>query len=386
MSLEIFKQNMLSYMRNQRNIGSKEDFAKKLVQEYDAAVKRGFDTINNITISQGNTQAMEATLIGVLNTAFQQSSGEHAIITNMGKAFQAYWSGATMNLVPPPLPTITPMGVMVHITQVSNFITNPGTWGVVDTTILPPPTELEDVPEESLDEAIAIKRDVEVEYPKTQREYEKQFPNEAAAFAHNKNVDRNEVIKKQDEIKTTSTGGGGKDAILFQKCGNGLWPALGPGPSPNFEVSSTQGARTWYKQNSAYIKQNCTQILFPTSKGDKKITVHKDLAAIVQPALDEIRKQGLQKYIENCAGGLAVRNVTGGTRLSNHSWGTAIDMNTIKYPYGYKFGDDGIYVGSTKKRNLDEFDRGFLKVAKIFQSKGMTWLKSFDPMHVSIYE
>ncbi len=350
MSYDIFKQNMLSYMRNQRAIGSKEDFAAKLVQEYDALIKRGYDTVNGIKLQQGNPQAMYNVLVGVLNTAFQQSSGEHAIITNMGPAFQAYWTGVSV---------FTP----------------------------PPPTSLEEaeLSEEDREEAAAIKRDIQVEYPKTQREYEKQFPSEAAAFAHNKNVDKNEVIKKQDEIKTTSTGGG-KDAILFEKCGNGLWPALGPGPSPNFEVSSTQGARTWYKQNSAYIKQNCTQILFPTSAGDKKITVHKDLAAIVQPALDEIRKQGLQKYIENCAGGLAVRNVTGGTRLSNHSWGTAIDMNTIKYPYGYKFGDDGIYVGSTKKRNLDEFDRGFLKVAKIFQSKGMTWLKSFDPMHVSIYE
>ena len=123
-------------MKNQRNIGSKEDFAKKLVQEYDAACKRGFDTLNGITISQGNTEAMEATLIGVLNTAFQQSSGEHAIITNMGKAFQVYWSGATMNLFPPPLPTLVPFSV--HIAQVSNFVTNPGTWTPSDVTIIPP--------------------------------------------------------------------------------------------------------------------------------------------------------------------------------------------------------------------------------------------------------
>ena len=54
--------------------------------------------------------------------------------------------------------------------------------------------------------------------------------------------------------------------------------------------------------------------------------------------------------------------------------------------YGYKFGDDGIYTKAGKVRDLNEFDRGFLKVAKIFQSKGMTWLKKNDPMHVSIYE
>ncbi len=48
---------------------------------------------------------------------------------------------ATMNLFPPPLPTITPTGVAVHITQVSNLVTNPGTWGVSDTTTLEPPNQ-----------------------------------------------------------------------------------------------------------------------------------------------------------------------------------------------------------------------------------------------------
>ena len=91
-------------------------------------------------------------------------------------------------------------------------------------------------------------------------------------------------------------------------------------------------------------------------------------------------------FIENCGGGLAVRNVTCGSRLSNHSWGTAIDMNTTKYPYGYKFKPDGIYAGNAKIRDLNEFDRGFQQVAAIFKSQGMTWLSNNDPMHVSIYE
>ena len=124
MSYDIFKQNMLSYMRNQRAIGSKEDFAAKLVQEYDALIKRGYDTVNGIKLQQGNPQLMYNTLVGVLNTALQQSSGEHAILTNMGKAFQSYYVGAKMNLFPPPVPSITPVGVMVHVAQISNFITN----------------------------------------------------------------------------------------------------------------------------------------------------------------------------------------------------------------------------------------------------------------------
>ena len=93
----------------------------------------------------------------------------------------------------------------------------------------------------------------------------------------------------------------------------------------------------------------------------------------------------MEKYIKNCGGGLALRNVTDGTRLSNHSWGLAIDMNTDIYPFGYKFAADGIYSGRTKVRDFNEFDLGFLEVAKIFQNEGLTWLKNNDPMHVSIY-
>ena len=50
---------------------------------------------------------------------------------------------ATMNLFPPPLPTITPVGVSIHVAQVSNFVINPGTWGVVDTTSLTPLNQID---------------------------------------------------------------------------------------------------------------------------------------------------------------------------------------------------------------------------------------------------
>lgn len=96
MSYTIFKQNMLTFMRNQPNIAFKEQFAKKITEEYDALIKRGFDTVNGIPLIEGNTGAMEQVMNGVLDTAFQQSSGEHAIITNMGKAFQAYWTPTTI--------------------------------------------------------------------------------------------------------------------------------------------------------------------------------------------------------------------------------------------------------------------------------------------------
>jgi hypothetical protein len=137
MSLEIFKQNMLSYMQNQTGIESYGDFAKKLTMEYDMAVKRGFDSVNNISIAKGNTDLMEATLNGILNTALQQSDGEHPIITNLGPAFIAYWTGATMNSIPPPI--VPSPGSILNIASVSSFITDPGIWKPTDTLVKPPP-------------------------------------------------------------------------------------------------------------------------------------------------------------------------------------------------------------------------------------------------------
>jgi len=117
-------------MQNQNGIKSYEDFAKKLTQEYDAACKRGFDTVNGIVILKGNTELMETILKGVLASALQQPSGEHPIITNLGKAFVGYWTGAQMSLSPPPI--IPSLGAVLNISQVSNIIVDPGIWQPTD--------------------------------------------------------------------------------------------------------------------------------------------------------------------------------------------------------------------------------------------------------------
>ena len=122
----------------------------------------------------------------------------------------------------------------------------------------------------------------------------------------------------------------------------------------------------------------------------QEIIVHKDLAAIVEPIFKQIKAAGLQKYIENCAGGLAVREVTNGKRLSNHAWGTAIDLNSIRYPWDTNWNGDTITTpigsGRVSVRQMDDFDRGFLQVIQLFRNAGLTWLARTDPMHISIYE
>ena len=47
---------------------------------------------------------------------------------------------ATMRLFPPPIPSITPIGVFVHLSQITNFTTNSGIWTPSDVTLETPLT------------------------------------------------------------------------------------------------------------------------------------------------------------------------------------------------------------------------------------------------------
>jgi hypothetical protein len=412
MSWQTFKDNLLEFANNPASINDTADVAKKWADEYDAAIKRGKDVLNQVSLKQGNKAAMEQLFKSALDRGLSTTT-DYDLVGEMGKGVIAYWTGATLNEFP--IPTIPATGATSNVQVTTNIVVNAGTW---QPAVIVPGAQ---TPDE--DEAEAIKRDIDEEYPANQELYEAEFETEEAAMENNSNVTEEDAYKNIEEynseiqsdvntndsdsdVSETNPPSGTPptppsddlppkspppvakgDQALFKRCGNGVWPALGT--APNFDISSTQSGkcpRYWYKVNKEYMVKNCTEIMFPTSNGDKKILVHKDLAAIVKPAIAKIKQLGLQKYIKNCGGGLAVRNVTCGTRLSNHSWGTAIDMNTEVYPYGYTFKSDGIYSGGKKIRDLNEFDNGFKQVAAIFKSQGMTWLSNNDPMHVSIYE
>jgi hypothetical protein len=435
MSWQTFKDNILNLSNSPESIADVDIVAKTYANEYDAAIKRGKDSLHQISLQKGNVEAMTQLFKAALLKG-QTSTAPYDLVGEMGKGVIAYWSGATMNNFPTPI--IPATGATSNVSVVTNIVVNPGQWT--------PPIASPSIPtQDSVDaeEAAAVERDINEEYPMSQAAYEAQFESEEDAMANNSQVTSEEAfnsIKEYNEEVNDSSGdgvvlgedpplgesgsldfgsgpvsvtgtsgasgtstasGGGSDGpdkpkpqlagkgdeALFKKCGSGHWPAKGsPG---SFEVQTTEKGkcpRYWYKVNNEYLKANCTEIMFPTKGGSKKIMVHKHLAAIVKPAIDKIKAQGLEKYIENCAGGLAVRNVTCGSRFSNHAWGTAIDMNTSVYPYGYNFKADGIYSGKTKVRDLNDFDKGFQRVATIFKSQGMTWLSNNDPMHVSIYE
>lgn len=140
MSWEIFKQNMLRTLNSPESLTNLDIVADKWTKEYDAAVKRGFDTINQVTLKQGNTEIMKQ-LIKLALLKGQSSTTPYDLVGEMGKAVQAYWSGAIMNEFP--IPVIPAPGSTSNIQVVSNLVTSPGTWAPAVSIPAPPDPELE---------------------------------------------------------------------------------------------------------------------------------------------------------------------------------------------------------------------------------------------------
>jgi hypothetical protein len=154
--------------------------------------------------------------------------------------------------------------------------------------------------------------------------------------------------------------------------------------------------RHWLVVNPEYSKL-LVSINVPLKTSSPSYQFHPDFATKLKPAFEEIKNKGLNQYLEDTGGSFAVRNVTGGTRLTNHSYGFAIDFMPNKN--GWKYGDSWdikkkeitYYVLENKKsvkktRTWNSFDIGFYEIVKIMKKNGIGWLGNIDPMHFSIYE
>jgi len=117
-------------MQNQSGINSYRDFAKKFVTEYDMAVRRGFQTINNIPLSVDNKKSMEQLANLACSTSLTKKGPEqHTFIDDLGKAVVGYWTGASlMTGIPPIIPAL---GSFLNVTSVYATVTKPGIFPVV---------------------------------------------------------------------------------------------------------------------------------------------------------------------------------------------------------------------------------------------------------------
>ena len=112
MSFQVFKTNMSLWMQTPDklatgNAESYQDFADKLTAEYDIAVKSGYQTINLVRVSKGNTELMKSLITIACLTALNKQEGKHNFIDEIGKAVLGYWTGCQLTSgIPPLLPAV----------------------------------------------------------------------------------------------------------------------------------------------------------------------------------------------------------------------------------------------------------------------------------------
>jgi hypothetical protein len=131
MSFQVFKTNMSLWMQTPDklatgNAESYQDFADKLTAEYDIAVKSGYQTINLVRVSKGNTELMKSLITIACLTALNKQEGKHNFIDEIGKAVLGYWTGCQLTSgIPPLLPAF---GAIRNISTIYAFCSSPGTW------------------------------------------------------------------------------------------------------------------------------------------------------------------------------------------------------------------------------------------------------------------
>ncbi len=120
------------------------------------------------------------------------------------------------------------------------------------------------------------------------------------------------------------------------------------------------GARSILKPNPSYQAALATiKMPFKGKPGGQGLAVHPDFAAKLAPAFAEITANGGGEYIESFAGSYYPRNVTGGSRLSHHSYGFAFDINTTRggtFGYGVHWNLEKQTVGG---RPWTDWERTF---------------------------
>lgn len=180
-----------------------------------------------------------------------------------------------------------------------------------------------------------------------------------------------------------------RDATFAAKYTNNLLPAVLFRGDNSYVVTTYPANRAnlterhWFQVNNQYTKM-LQPVQVPLRNG-KSVTVRAmpEFAAILNKAFAQIANSPLREYMINCGGGFAVRNVTGGRRLTNHAWGFAIDINSDVYPYGFSGFKGGQSIDNPKYPGHAAKHR---EIANILRAAGAQWLESGDPHHFSIHE
>jgi hypothetical protein len=125
MSWETFKQNILRVANNPDGIPDIEIIADLYAKEYDAAIKRGFDTVNGTKVRSGDVVSMKQFFLSALQKGLT-SQEPYDLVGEMGAGVKAYW--ATVILGNEVIPAIPAPGSVSNVSVTSNTATYSGDW------------------------------------------------------------------------------------------------------------------------------------------------------------------------------------------------------------------------------------------------------------------
>jgi peptidoglycan L-alanyl-D-glutamate endopeptidase CwlK len=150
----------------------------------------------------------------------------------------------------------------------------------------------------------------------------------------------------------------------------------GQPPAENFEpgrIRSEAFFKKMYGSSSSEVQRNLVSVKWVdgSSVDFSSVNGAADKLAEVAADLQQLGSEYM-KYLKNIGGAFNWRNIAGTHRLSNHSFGTAIDINT-------KYSNYWQWSGSMEYRNQIP-----IEIVEIFEKHGFIWggkWYHFDTMH-----
>jgi peptidoglycan LD-endopeptidase CwlK len=150
-------------------------------------------------------------------------------------------------------------------------------------------------------------------------------------------------------------------------------------PEKNFEPGRIRNEpffKKMYGNSSSEVKKHLTTITWlPNISGENiQITTANGIDEKLKTVSDELEKlpSEFHKYIKNIGGTFNWRNIAGTNRLSTHSFGTSIDINT-KYSHYWQWSGINSYQNQIP-----------IEIVLIFEKYGFIWggkWYHYDTMH-----
>ena len=167
MSWQQFKDNVLRQVSD--GVTDTDTVANIYATEYDNAIKSGADTINKLSVEQGNVNMMKQLFKAALDKGLD-STEPYDLIGEMGKGVQAYWAGTIMK-TGPAIPITLPPSATANLKAVTNIVSNVGEWtAAVDTGggFKLSPNEVKEIKQELKHYKEELKKDDGAKAPETQ--------------------------------------------------------------------------------------------------------------------------------------------------------------------------------------------------------------------------